>query len=228
MSFLIKKEIITLIFSFDGKEVNIESKGDKYMKDIIEQYLTTIKKEHKNCFFLYKGSIVNEELKIKEINNEDNEIKILVYEIENDKCEEKLKDSKYIICPSCKEICFININNYKINLFNCKNKHCFSNLLLSELNDFQKIDESNIKCYKCNIDKSETTNNKFYKCLNCNINLCPLCESSHNKSHKKIGYEMKNNYCNIHGERYISYCEDCNQNLCDLCDFSKHNNKFFI
>ena len=227
MSFQIKKEKITLIFSFDGKEINIESKRDKYMKDIIEQYLITIKKDHKNCFFLYKGNMVKEELKIEEINNEDNELKILVYEIEDyDKCEEKLKDSKYIICPSCKELSLININNYKINIFNCKNKHSFSNLLLSDLNDFQKIDESKIICHKCNKNKSETTNNKFYKCLDCNINLCPLCKSSHNKNHRKIDYEMKNNCCESHGERYISYCKDCNQNFCDLCDFTKHNINF--
>ena len=198
------RETITLIFVFNGKEVKIESKRNKYMKEIIEQYLIEMKKDHNKCFFLYKGNIVLEELKIEEINNNDFEIRILVYEIEDsDKCEEKLKDSKYIICPRCKEICLININNYKINLFNCKNKHCFSNLLLSELNDFQKIDESKILCHKCNIDKSETTNNKFYKCLDCNINICPLCNLSHNKNHKTIYYEMKNNCCNNHGERYI-------------------------
>ena len=72
----------------------------------------------------------------------------------------------------------------------------------------QKIDESKISCHKCNINKSETTNNQFYKCLDCNINLCPLCNSFHNKNHIKINYEMKNNCCNIHGERYISYCKD--------------------
>ena len=72
--------------------------------------------------------MVKEELKIEEINNEDNELKILVYEIEDfDKYEEKLKDSKYIICPSCKELGLININNYKVNIFNCKIKHSFSN-----------------------------------------------------------------------------------------------------
>ena len=228
MSFQFKEEEeVTLIFNFEEKEENIKCNKNKCMKDIIEQYLLTIQKDHNNCFFLYKGNMINEELKIKEINNNDYEIKILVYEIEDyDKYEEKLKDSKYIICPSCKEICFINISNYKINLFNCKNKHCFSNLLLSDLNSFQKIDESQIKCHKCNEDKSETTNNKFYKCLDCNINLCPLCKSSHNKNHKIIDYEMKNNCCNRHGERYISFCKNCNQNLCDLCDFSKHNINF--
>ena len=34
-----KEEKITLCFSCDGKEISIESKRDKYMKDIIEQYL---------------------------------------------------------------------------------------------------------------------------------------------------------------------------------------------
>ncbi len=94
------------------------------------------------------------------------------------------------------------------------------------MNNFQKIDESKILCYKCNKNKFETINNKFYKCLDCNINLCPLCNSSHNKNHRKIDYEMKNNCCENHGERYIAYCKDCNQNLCDLCNFTKHNINF--
>ena len=46
--FQIKKETITLIFNFNGKEVILESKRNKYMKDIIEQYLITIEKDHKN------------------------------------------------------------------------------------------------------------------------------------------------------------------------------------
>jgi len=29
---------------------------------------------------------------------------------------------------------------------------------------------------------------------------------------------MKNYLCQIHGERYMSYCEACNENLCDLCE----------
>ena len=37
--------------------------------------------------------------------------------------------------------------------------------------------------------------------------------SSHNKNHKKIDYEMKNNCCNNHGDRFILYCKDCNKDL---------------
>ena len=50
--FGIKKEGITLIFNFNENEINIESKRNKYIKDIIEQYLIIIKKDHKNCFFI--------------------------------------------------------------------------------------------------------------------------------------------------------------------------------
>ena len=31
-----------------------------------------------------------------------------------------------VICSECKENCFINISNYKINLFGCKNGHNIS------------------------------------------------------------------------------------------------------
>ena len=115
MSFQIKQETITIYFNLDQNEVNIESKRDKYMKDIIEQYLKIVQKSHINCVFLCDGNTLNEELKIEEIINKDNEIRILVFVIENDdneKREEKLKDSKYIICPGCKEICSISIHNY--------------------------------------------------------------------------------------------------------------------
>ena len=93
--FQIKKEKISINFYLDGEEIKIESKRNEYMKEIIKQYLIKIKKNHENCFFLYKGNMVKEELKIEEINNKDNVLKILVYEIEDhDICEENLKDSK--------------------------------------------------------------------------------------------------------------------------------------
>ena len=55
MSFQIKEEKITIIFNLDGSEVNIVSKRDKYMKDIIEQYLIIKQKDHKNYFFYIMG-----------------------------------------------------------------------------------------------------------------------------------------------------------------------------
>ena len=55
----------------------------------------------------------------------------------------------------------------------------------------QLINESYIKCFKCNNDKNKTYNKQFYVCINCQKNLCPLCRSSHDKKHKIIDYDKK-------------------------------------
>ena len=92
--------------------------------------------------------------------------------------------------------------------------------------DFQKINEKKIICKFCQNNKLEAYNNKFYICCKCNINLCPLCKSSHDKKHIIIDYENKNIFCNQHGERYIIYSKDNNKNICDLCYKKSHNHIF--
>ena len=126
-----------------------------------------------------------------------------------------------------KELCLIDFNGYKISFQKCKNNHKFSNILFNEFNIFQQIDESKIICNNCNNNKNETNNNKFYKCCNCDINLCPLCKISHTKTHIILDYDIKYYYCNKHGERYISFNKEKNENLCDLCEYDKNNYFFY-
>ena len=59
--------------------------------------------------------------------------------------------SKEIICPKCNENILIKIDNYKINLFNCKNNHNIDNILLNEYEN--NIDISKIICDKCKLKK---------------------------------------------------------------------------
>jgi hypothetical protein len=219
-----KNENIIVKFNLNGLETGIKCKRSEYIENIIEQYIKEIQKDLNNIYFLYRGDMLNKKLKIEEINKQETEIKILVYELEGiDEIEEKLKESEGIICPGCKEICFFNIKNYKINLNGCKKNHFFSNIIISDFNDLQKIDESKILCHKCKENKLNTSGNKFYICIDCNTNYCPLCKLSHNKNHKIIDYDMKDYYCHNHEERFISYCNRCNENLCDLCDNINHN-----
>ena len=73
-----------------------------------------------------------------------------------------IKISNEIICPICKELCEINFSNYKISLINCINKHCFTNLIINEFYDFQKIiNEKKILCNQCKSNKFEAYNNKI-------------------------------------------------------------------
>ena len=203
------------------------------MIDIYKRYAKAIQVDFKKLYFLCNGSLINPEVKFKKIIPKDNNtINILVNELYNE--EENiinLKQSKVIVCPFCNEICLINLNDYRITFSNCKNGHIFSNIMFDEFFDFQKIDESKIICDNCEGEdknkKSEVNNNLFFKCLICNINLCPLCKDKHkkkyNEKHLIINYDNKNYLCNEHGERYISYCKECNKEICDNCRYDENH-----
>ena len=50
-----------------------------------------------------------------------------------------------------------------------------------------------------------TYNNIFYKCLNCKIDICQICDSNHNKEHKIINYNKINNICEKHYNIYENH-----------------------
>ena len=140
-----------------------------------------------------------------------------------------MKISKDLICPSCKEIWALKFRDYKICLNNCINNcinnHVFSNILLEQFDDFQKIDESKILCNNCINSKKETYNSQFYKCFTCNNNICPTWKLNHEQDHKILDYEQKNFFCNEYGEKLALYCNDCNKNLCESYKSSCNEHK---
>ena len=221
---------VSIDFDYLGNTIKIQCKRNEYMKDIFKRYLIKITKDINDVFFMCNGNKINEELKLEDINNKDIEIKILVYDINEkniENKEEKSKEYKDIICPECRNICIINIKDYKIILNECINKHSTENILLDEYNNLHNNNKINIVCSKCNKTKNEIFKNKLFKCCKCGINLCPICKSKHNEDHILIDYELKNYLCNVHGEKYILYCKECNKNLCDLCEIEHNNHNYF-
>ena len=214
-------EKINLTFVYDGKKVDIQAKPDEYMKEIINIYTIKLDKniDINNLFFLYNGSLINKELKLKEINNTDKNIIILVNNnLPNP--EPILDNSINIICPICGEYCLKDICDYNIKL-NCRKGHK-NKILLDKINDILK--NTNINCNKCKKNINEIFQKEFYKCSECNIKLCPLCKITHN-NHKVIKYDSENYICNKHNEKYLLYCKDCNKSLCGICclDHKEHN-----
>ena len=128
--------------------------------------------------------------------------------------------SKEIICPTCHEPCKFEIKNYQIKLFDCINGHMLENIKLNEFYNYQNIDLSKIICDECKENnKSKTFNNEFYKCMKCNMNLCPLNKSVHDKSHYILDYDLKNYKCSIHNdEQFIKYCKTCKKDICLKCE----------
>ena len=192
------------------------------MKDIIKKFTLKLGKDLNNVNFLYNGNQLNIELTIEQLaSNVDKERKTLTILVNEEKINitSNLKKSKNIICPNCYENIRMNIKNYKISLYDCKNKHRKHNILFNEFENTQYIDESKIKCEICkNADKSSSYKNKFFICLTCKINICPLCKSIHNKNHDIIDYEQKYFICNLHNESFFSYCSSCKKNICLMCE----------
>ena len=88
-----------------------------------------------------------------------------------------------MICPECKENILINIYDFKVNFYGCKNYHAFNDLPINNFYETQKIDKNDIECNEC----QETIKNYFI-CNICDKNLCLSCKSIHDKSHIIISY----------------------------------------
>ena len=133
--------------------------------------------------------------------------------------------SKDIICPECKENILIDISDFKIKLYECKNNHIFNNILINKYYETQKI-KNNIECSICNKNNSNDKDNKDnYVCNTCNINLCSECKSKHDKNHLIINQVDINYVCRKHNESFIKYCTKCLINLCIVCEneHKEHN-----
>ena len=220
-----------IIFIYNQIEITIQCKLEDKLKDIFLKFTTKIGKNKSDIYFLYEGSqILNDEITLNElIHNKDKTnsnsivIKILVNDIINSENNidenECLKPSKQIICPKCKENIRILIHDYKIKLYDCKNHHMIDEIPFNDFEETQMINEKKIICEKCkNKSKNDTYENQFYRCLNCKINLCPLCKNIHDKTHNIVDYELRNSICEIHYEPFSSYCKNCLKDICLSCD----------
>jgi len=131
-------ENIKLIFAFNGKLEEMEFKKEELIFNIFQKYAERIGQTIEKLFFLYNGDLINPRKTLEDLCHDKN-LKLLVYELETDEKEnENIIKSKNAICPICKELCLINIKDYKIFFSNCKNKHKISNILFNEFDDFLK------------------------------------------------------------------------------------------
>ena len=221
-------------FMYNGVNTVIQSNPNEKMKDICQKFKDkAIIDRNKSLFFSYDGKVgFNEELTFEEIaNTEDkrrNKMNIIVteYEAQIEPRENDIIKSKQIICPKCKENIKMDLKDFKINLYECKNGHKIENILLKEFEKTQNIDRVKIICDICKkINKSISYNNSFYKCNTCNKNICPLCKTNHDQTHKIINYDDKYYICDKHNENYILYCKQCKLNICTLCEEHKNHQR---
>lgn len=216
----------TITFHMDGSHISIQSNENEKMDDVISKLSSKKHIDLSSSMFLYKGEQLKRNLTFDDIANKvdlaRSEMNIVVNTIENNSDDEKeiTTKSKMIICPQCKELCKINIYDYKIALYACKNNHKTSNIFFKDFDNSQMIDENKIKCGECQKNnKRDTYNNEFYICKICNQNICPICKKNHYKNHNNIiNYDLNPFLCNEHNRAFNSFCNDCKKDICIFCE----------
>ncbi len=206
-----------IIFNFIQQKIEIQCKENEIMKVICSKYAIKIQKDLNSLYFLYSGKKLTEtdlNLPFKKVINKidyNNKcFELLVFDINEENSNKDNKDNfdkaNQPICPKCREIATIEIQNYKLKI-SCK-KCGINNLLISEFEQSQMIDISKIICNKCkNSNKSNSYDKIFYKCNTCKNNICTLCKTTHDKNHIIINYDEINYICEKHSGPYNSYCK---------------------
>ena len=142
-----------VIFYYKGIQTEIQCNINGKIKDIYKKYETKIGKDISKLYFIYNGNKINDNLNLNEIINEEDKRRNIMNILVNENNETIIKENKIelreIICPKCNENILIKLNEYKINLFNCKNNHNIDNILLNEFENIENIDISKIICGKC-------------------------------------------------------------------------------
>jgi len=222
--------MVEVVFDYKQIKTVIQANLNDSFNIIVNKFINKTHLNLNEIYFLSNGKNLKNNDRIKNIMSESDKknkrIIILVYSINSNLENTNIIKSNDIICPTCKKSCKYEIKDYKIKLYECKNGHIMDNIKLDEFNNTQNIDISQIKCDKCkNKSKLDTFNNEFFICYDCNMNLCPLCKSIHDKSHSIINYDNKNYICNQHNEFFIKYCKDCKIDLCLSCINGHKNHK---
>jgi len=216
-------------FIYKTQNYIIQCKKNEVFKNICQKFSNKADVNFSSAYFLYDSKLIDLQLTFEQIakgdDKRDNRMIVLVELNEDRSYENKnITISKEIICPTCKENCLIKFKDYKIDL-NCKKNHEFHNILLDKYKKYQAVDFSKIICEDCKVqNKLDVFENKFFTCISCKKNICPLCKSKHNKSHDIIDYDLKDYICFNHNEKFSSYCKNCKLNLCIECE-SNHQDK---
>ena len=236
-------------FIFKNKISIFEFQKDDLMTNIFSAFANQYHQKKENFEYLYNGEkIINYEFKkLSELNNKDDLINISVYEKNdfnnNSNTNEinlqediNLKISEHIICPKCKKMSEIDINNFKINIKNCDNNHSINGLYMNDFINTQYIEESKNICHECGksenelISKNKKENMKLLQC-SCGILICQSCfpihkeskeKENNNEKHYSIYYKDKDYFCFEHNNMFTGFCHKCKKNICNKCE-GQHN-----
>ena len=123
---------ITFIYQYNKYKIDI--KNIKIFNEVLSKFLSIIDKSENDLIFLYKGKKIKNKILLNKLNNIIISVFNIGLNIKNNEC--------YIICPTCQNLSYLNINKnnnnkYNISLNNCINNHEYNNLSTNEFINYQ-------------------------------------------------------------------------------------------
>jgi hypothetical protein len=215
--------MVEIEFIYNGNTTLFQANYSDQFKDIVQKLHLKLDFDINKVYYLYNGkTIENKNLTIfeiiKSIDKESNKMAIQIIDQEKVGENNLIVNSPQVICPQCKSIARMNINDYRIRIYDCINKHDIKDILLENYEKTQKINLTEIICDECKIkNKGNSYRNIFYRCNTCKKNLCPLCKDRH-EQHNIINHDDINYICQEHNYPFALYCNTCKNNICILCE----------
>jgi len=221
---------IEFLYIWNNNTIIQANYTDKF-KDVLQKLRFKLNMNLNSVHYLYNGTIItNINLTINEIiksfDKQNNKMSIQIIDLEKNEENDINIKTKQVICPQCKTIAKMDINNYRIRIYNCINNHDIKNILLENFEKDQKINISKIICDECkNRNKGNSYKQIFYRCITCKLNLCPIYKEKHDDNHGIINYDDINYICEKHNYTYSFYCKNCKKNICILCEKEHENHE---
>ena len=237
---------IKVNFILNNQKTELNFNTNELIQNIFSSFVKKVNRKIEDFNFLYSGEKLSDYANktIFDLKSKDNIINISVFEkiksIENSdkKIMPKnlsLKVSDHIICPKCKFMSEIDINNFKIYIKNCNNNHSMPGLFMNDFITTQYVDESRIICQECKKSEkelllpNEIDSNQLLMC-SCGIPICKSCYQIHkdknpNRNHNPVPYKNKDYFCFDHNILYSAYCQKCKKNICNKCEKTHNKHK---
>ena len=101
-------------FIYESAKTIIQCNPEDRLEDIVQKFTVKLEKNTKDLFFIYDGQLLDIKKTFKESVNDVDKSRNQMNVIVNNKSEEEknisfLQKSKYVICPECKRIFFLQL-----------------------------------------------------------------------------------------------------------------------
>ena len=134
----------TVEFDQCGEKIIIQCDDSDSMDKIIKKYIQKSQNNSSRLSYLYNGSILKRKSSFKDTANIFDKDRKTMNIVVRDEIDEEVKEKTFmkanrVICPECYEDSKIEIKDYKIKIYGCKNENVNNKIIFNEFNKIQII-----------------------------------------------------------------------------------------